>query len=139
MYLNFSPEVNGPILSQLFQVGGNHEIWDKDAFEGGEFKLFSSHVKSDVRTISGRGFIFFVHMFACKDENVKFFNLQVYCMSYIIERPRENEKNETFPNSEVLICKEKLDTQIWLDCIRACALHCFPGGRYLKHQLTLQP
>ena len=39
-------------------------------------------MKSDGRTISGRNFWFFVHMFAFKDENVKFFNLQVYCMSY---------------------------------------------------------
>ena len=49
--------VNGPILSELFQAGGNHEIWHKDAFNGGEFKLIRSHVKSDVRTISG-GFMF---------------------------------------------------------------------------------
>ena len=38
-------------------------------------------MKSDVRTISGE-FFSFVHMFACKDENVKVFNLQVYCTSY---------------------------------------------------------
>ena len=38
-------------------------------------------MESDVRTISGR-LLFFAHMFACKDENVKFFNLHVYCMSY---------------------------------------------------------
>ena len=76
-----SPEANGLILSQLFQVRGNHEIWHKDAFRGGIVKLVRSRVKSDVRTISGR-ILFFVYMFASKDENVKFFNLQVYCMSY---------------------------------------------------------
>ena len=43
--------------------------------------------------------MFFVQMFACKDENVKFFNPQVYCMSYttIMRRSREDEKNEIFP------------------------------------------
>ena len=34
-------------------MGGNHEIWHKDAFKGEEFKLIRSHMKSDVRTISG--------------------------------------------------------------------------------------
>ena len=38
-------------------------------------------MKSDVKTISGGTFVF-VHMFACKDENVKFFNFEVYCASY---------------------------------------------------------
>ena len=67
-----SLEVNGEILSQLFQVGGNHEMWHKDALNAGEFKLIRSHVKSDVRTISRRIFVC-VHMIAYKDENVKFF------------------------------------------------------------------
>ena len=60
-------------------MGGNHLICHKDFFKAGESKLIRSHVKSDVRTISGD--LFFVYMFACKDEHVKFFNLQVYCMS----------------------------------------------------------
>ena len=33
------------------------------------------------------------------------------------ESPREDKKNETFPDSEGFICKEKQDIQIWLDCI----------------------
>ena len=52
MFSTNSVEVNLPtILSLLLQVGGNHEIWHKDAFKGGEFKLTRSHVKSDFRTI----------------------------------------------------------------------------------------
>ena len=39
-------------------------------------------MESDVRTISGGGGYLFVHMFACKDENVKSLNLQIYCMIY---------------------------------------------------------
>ena len=63
-------------------MGGNREIWQKDALKDGEFKLLVSiDVKGDIRTISG-GFLFFVHMIACKDENVKYFDIQVYCMSY---------------------------------------------------------
>ena len=54
-----SSEVNGPILSQLFQVGGNHEIWHKDAFKGGEFKLIKSQMKSGASTILGGFFCFF--------------------------------------------------------------------------------
>ena len=72
------------------------------------------------------GDLCFVHMFACKDENIKGFNLQVYCMSYTNRKTTNDKKNETFPDSEVFICKERLDTQIWLDCICACVLHCFP-------------
>ena len=60
-----------PIQSQ---ERGKHEIWHKDAFRHGEFKLIWSHAITDVRTISG-GFSFSAHMFACKDENVKFFSL----------------------------------------------------------------
>ena len=41
----------------------------------GEFKFIRRHSKIDVTTISG--FLFSVHMFACKDENVKFFSLKV--------------------------------------------------------------
>ena len=74
-----SPEVNGPILSKLFQVGGNQEIW-QSCIWGGEFKLIRSHVKSDVRTIS-EGFYVFCPCLLLKMENVKFFSLQVYCMS----------------------------------------------------------
>ena len=105
---------------------GNHEIWHKDAFKGRALKLIRNQVKSDIRTISRVILFFFVDMFACKDENVKFFNLQVYFTCYTKERPREEEKNETFPDSEGFICKEKLDTQIWLDCVCACPLNCFP-------------
>ena len=47
---HYSPEVNDPIL---FQLGGNHEIWHKDAVKGGEFKLIGGHPKSDVRAVSG--------------------------------------------------------------------------------------
>ena len=86
-----SPEVIGPILSQLFLVGENHELWHKDSLEGGEFKLIRSHVKNDVRTISGGNFVF-VHMFACKDENVKFFRFTVRVTP--IGRTREDEKND---------------------------------------------
>ena len=42
-----------------------------------------------------------------------------------IGRSREEEKNVTFPDSEGFICKEKVDTQIWLESIWAWALHCF--------------
>ena len=49
--IRYSPGIDGQILSQLFLVGGNHEIWHKDAFKGREFKLIRNHVKSDVRTI----------------------------------------------------------------------------------------
>ena len=45
----------------------------------------------------------FLSMFACKDENVDFFSLQVYCV-IDHERPREDEKNETFPDSQGFIC-----------------------------------
>ena len=38
-----------------------------------------------------------------------------------IERPRENEKSEIFPESEVFICKEKLDTQICLQHPLTCS------------------
>ena len=120
-----SLEVNGQILSQLFQVGGNHEMWHKDALNAGEFKLIRSHVKSDVRTISERIFVF-VHMIAYKDENVKFSIFRFIVWVIPIERPREDEKNETFPDSEGFISKEKLHTQIWLDCICTCALYCLP-------------
>ena len=34
-------------------MGEKHEIWHKDAFRGGEFKLIRSHSKFYVRTISG--------------------------------------------------------------------------------------
>ena len=89
-----SLEVNGQILSQLFQVGGNYEIWHKDAVNAREFKLIRSHVKSDVRTISG-GIFVFVHMIAYKDENVKFFDFQVYCMSYTNRKTtRRREKRD---------------------------------------------
>ena len=37
-------------------------------------------MKSDVRTISGRTFVF-VHIFVCKGQNVNFFNLEVDCVS----------------------------------------------------------
>ena len=39
------PVVNGPILSQLFQVEGNHQIWQKDAFKGKEIKLIGNNAK----------------------------------------------------------------------------------------------
>ena len=65
------------LLSRLFHVEGNHKIWHKDAFKGGELKLINSHVTSDVGTTSG-GSMLFVHMFPCEDENIKFFDLQVY-------------------------------------------------------------
>ena len=68
-------------FSQMFQVGGNHEMWHKDTFKGGEFKLIRRHVKSDLGTVSWDS-CFFVHMFTCNDENVKFFSLQGHCMSY---------------------------------------------------------
>ena len=38
--------------------GGNQEIWHKDPLKGGEFKLIRSHVKSDVRSISGEIYVF---------------------------------------------------------------------------------
>ena len=55
-----SPETNGtcPILSLLFSVGGNHKIWHRDAFKGGDLKLIKSHVKSDLRRTNSGGFIF---------------------------------------------------------------------------------
>ena len=41
--ITYSPGIDGQILSQLFLVGGNHEIWHKDAFKGREFKLIRSY------------------------------------------------------------------------------------------------
>ena len=98
-------------------------------------------MKSDVRTFSGGGGGggFSVHMFACKDENIRFFNLHVYCMGSQMGKPRKDVKNEPFPDFEGLICKEKLEIHIWLDCICTRALHCFPLGSYLQHPLALQP
>ena len=51
-------------------------------------------------------FLFFVHMFACEVENLKFI---VWVTP--IGRPQEDEK---------------LDIQIWFDCICACTLQCLP-------------
>ena len=65
------PEVNSQILPQSFQEGEKHEIWDKDAIRGGELKLIWSYAKINNKNISW-GFSFSAHMFACKDENVKF-------------------------------------------------------------------
>ena len=59
-----------------------------------------------------------------KVSNVSIFGSIIW-VTLLIERPQEDEKNETFPDSEKFICKEKLNTQIWLDCICACALVCF--------------
>ena len=50
-------DVNDHILLQLFQVREKHEIWHRDKFRGGEFKLIGSHAKIDIRTISGRIFV----------------------------------------------------------------------------------
>ena len=69
-------------------MGGNHEIWHKDAFKGGEFKFIRSRMKSDERTIT-RGFMFFVRMFACKDKNANLFNFRIFLWVTPIERPRE--------------------------------------------------
>ena len=46
-----SIEVNGLVLLRLLQAGGNHEIWHKDTFRGGEYKFIASHANIDVRTI----------------------------------------------------------------------------------------
>ena len=64
-YFNWlhSPEVNGSILSQLFQVGENHKIWHKSAMKDGRFELIRSHVKMMLELLQVR-FMFFVHMFA---------------------------------------------------------------------------
>ena len=62
-------------------MGEKHEVCHKDAFRGGEFKPIRSHPKIDDRTISGV-FSFSVHIFACKDENVKFFSFKVLNLSY---------------------------------------------------------
>ena len=47
--------------------------------------------------------MFFVHMFACKNENVKFLIsvFRVIVSVTPIERPQGDKKNETFPDSEV--------------------------------------
>ena len=64
-------------------MGENHEIRHKNALGDGEFKLLGRPAKTDVRTISvGFLFFFFIHIFASGDENVKYFSLQVHCMSY---------------------------------------------------------
>ena len=132
-YRNFLWDQNGPILSQLFRLGGNHEIWHKDAFKGGEFKLIRSLVKSDVRTISG-GSMFFVHMFACRDENVRFFDLQVYCMKH--HQKTRRMSNSRFP--KCLSVKRNWTPKYGL--IASARAHCtvFPGRSYLQHPLTLQ-
>ena len=95
-------------------------------------------MKSDVRTISGR-ILVSVHMFVCKDENVKFFNLQDYCMNYTNSRITRRREERDIPDYEGFICKEKLDTQICLGC--SAHAHCtvFSGGSYLQRRLTLQP
>ena len=93
-------------------MGGNHQIWNKDAFNGGEPKLIGIHAKSGARTISG-GFLL---SSLCLFGKTEMSNLSIF-VSYTIERPREDEKNETFPDSEGFICKEKLDLQICIGWI----------------------
>ena len=63
---------------------------------GREFKFIGSHLKSDFRTISGVIFVF-VHMFACTDENVKFFNLQINCMSHTNRKTMRRCEEQDIP------------------------------------------
>ena len=58
----------------------------KDAYEGGEFKLIRSHLKIDVRPISGQIFLFcLVKM----QNNVKF--CEVYNLSHTIGKSTRKE------------------------------------------------
>ena len=77
-------------------MGRNNEIWHKDAPRGGEFKFMGSRATSDVMTISGRG-VFFIHMFACKDENIDYFNLQVHCMSQTTRKTTRRQEELDSP------------------------------------------
>ena len=56
-------------------MGGNHEIWRKDAFSGGELKLIRSHVKSDERTISWGSFVF---LYICLLVKVKVSDFSIF-------------------------------------------------------------
>ena len=41
------------------------------------------------------------------------------CIVTPVNKPQEKEENETFPGSEGFAHEEKLDIQIWIDCICA--------------------
>ena len=84
----YSTKVNGQILSLLFQEREKHEIWHKDAFRGGEFKLMGKLMSE---LFQGE-FSFSAHMFACKDENLKFFSLQVHNLSHTIRQTTRKRK-----------------------------------------------
>ena len=100
------------ILSQLFQERGNHGIWHKDAFKGGEFKLIR---------------------FACKDQNVKFFNLKAYCMTYTNRNTtRRQEESRHSLTLNGLSVKKYWTPKFGL--IAFAHSHCtvFPGRSYLQ-------
>ena len=59
-------------------------------------------------------FWFSVHMFTCKDENIKFFSPLVHDLSYI-----------TKLQGEGFICKEILDIRICSDFSYTCAVKIF--------------
>ena len=61
MVMNGKQKCNSPELKhkkKLFEVGGKHETWHKDAFRDGGVKLIRSYAKICVKTISGRIFCF---------------------------------------------------------------------------------
>ena len=88
---------------------------------GGKENLIRSHAKIDVGTISGE-YTTSVHMFAFKDENVKFFSLQVHNLSYTT---RDHKKTRRMRHSRYLrglSMKRNCASKFLLDCSCACAV-----------------
>ena len=57
--IGYSPEVNGPILSHLFEVGENHKNWHKDAVKG-ELILLGATWKVMLELFAGWGVFLFI-------------------------------------------------------------------------------
>ena len=119
-----SPEVNGSILSKLFQVRGNNELWHKDGFKGEGSKLIGSHVKTDVRAISGGTFVFLSVCLLVKMKTSIFSIFRFIVWVTLLDKTRGEKRNKALPDSEGFICKEIVDIPIWLDSIRTCAVNC---------------
>ena len=62
------------------------EFGTKDAYEGGQFKLIRSHLKIDLRPISGQIFLFWL---VKMQNNVKF--CEVYNLSHTIGKSTRKE------------------------------------------------